>query len=96
MTATPEAASMESTPEGTATAVKSAAETACAKAITERTSAIPTKRPERASTVESSGIGGLVVPAEGASAWRRPMRRCIDLGAVSRHGPISAERAGAG
>jgi len=94
--ATPEAASMESTPEGTATAVKSAAETACAKATAERTSAIPTKRPERTSAVESSGIGGLAVLAEGASTWDRPVWRRMDLGAVTRHVSIGAERAGAG
>lgn len=91
------AASMESAPEGTAAAVESAAETARAKAAAKRTSAIPAKRPVRARAMEPRGIGGSALPAEGASTWRRPVRQCMDLGAVSRHDSIieSEGRAGA-
>ncbi len=98
MAATPMTSSVESTPEGTAATVESAAETARAKAAAKRTSAIPAKRPVRARAMEPRGIRGSAVPAEGASTWRRPVRRCMDLGAVSRHGSIieSEGRAGAG
>ena len=47
------AASMESISEGTATAVKPTAETACVKATPGRASAIPTKRPERSTAAKS-------------------------------------------
>ena len=96
MAAAAKAASVESTPEGMAAAVRSAAETACAKATTVITSARPTKRPERATAVESCGVGSPVGLAEGPFTWGRPVRRCIDLGVVSRRGSISKGSVGPG